>query len=92
MIESVRAAKAKGRAVTSELNPVSLLLANEWENIERVGPYALSTWTGDGQTCGVRASRTNSAAARSVAAIGRDAKTVKSPRDIRSALRRCSSS
>jgi dihydroorotase len=50
MIEIVRRAKAAGRAVTSELNPVSLLLANEWENIERVGPYALSTWTGEGQT------------------------------------------
>jgi dihydroorotase len=50
MIEVVRGAKAAGRAVTSELNPVSLLLANEWSNIERVGPYALSTWTGEGQT------------------------------------------
>jgi dihydroorotase len=50
MIAIVRAAKAAGRAVTSELNPVSLLLANEWSNIERVGPYALSTWTGEGQT------------------------------------------
>jgi dihydroorotase len=50
MIEVVRRAKAAGRAVTSELNPVSLLLANEWENVERVGPYALSTWTGEGQT------------------------------------------
>ncbi len=50
MIAIVRAAKAAGRAVTSELNPVSLLLANEWANIERVGPYALSTWTGEGQT------------------------------------------
>ena len=50
MIEIVRAAKAKGRAVTSRLNPVSLLLANDWANIERVGPYALSTWTGEGQT------------------------------------------
>jgi dihydroorotase len=50
MIEIVRAAKAKRRAVTSELNPVSLLLANDWAEIERVGPYALSTWTGEGQT------------------------------------------
>src|SRR3954470_7725881 len=45
MIDIVRRAKAAGRAVTSELNPVSLLLANEWSNIERLGPYALSTWT-----------------------------------------------
>jgi dihydroorotase (multifunctional complex type) len=50
MIEIVRRAKAAGQAVTSEINPVSILLANEWANIERVGPYALSTWTGEGQT------------------------------------------
>jgi dihydroorotase-like cyclic amidohydrolase len=50
MIEIVRRAKAAGQAITSEINPVSILLANDWENIERVGPYALSTWTGDGQT------------------------------------------
>jgi dihydroorotase len=50
MIEIVRRAKAGGRDVTSEINPVSLLLANDWESIERVGPYALSTWTGEGQT------------------------------------------
>jgi dihydroorotase len=50
MIELVRAAKVAGQAVTSELNPVSLLLANDWSNIERLGPYALSTWIGDGNT------------------------------------------
>jgi dihydroorotase len=50
MIEIVQRAKASGQAVTSEINPVSLLLANEWANIERVGPYALSTWTGAGET------------------------------------------
>lgn len=50
MIDIVHRAKAAGRAVTSEVNPVSLLLANEWENVERLGPYALSTWTGEGQT------------------------------------------
>ena len=36
--------------MTSEVNPVSILLANDWANIERLGPYALSTWTGEGQT------------------------------------------
>jgi dihydroorotase len=50
MIEIVRRAKDNGQAITSELNPVSLLLANDWHNIERLGPYALSTWTGDGET------------------------------------------
>ena len=50
MIDLVRAAKTRGQDVTSEINPVSILLANDWANIDRVGPYALSTWTGDGQT------------------------------------------
>jgi dihydroorotase (multifunctional complex type) len=50
MIDIVRRAKAAGLPVTSEINPVSLLLANDWANIERRGPYALSTWTGEGQT------------------------------------------
>jgi dihydroorotase-like cyclic amidohydrolase len=36
--------------VTSEINPVSILLANDWDEVERVGPFALSTWTGEGQT------------------------------------------
>ncbi len=50
MIEIVRTARRAGQDVTSELNPVSILLANEWSNVERVGPYALSTWTGPDQT------------------------------------------
>jgi dihydroorotase-like cyclic amidohydrolase len=50
MIDIVRRAKAAGQSVTSEINPVSILLANDWDEVERVGPYALSTWTGEGQT------------------------------------------
>jgi dihydroorotase len=50
MIDIVRRAKAGGQRLTCELNPVSLLLANDWANIERLGPYALSTWIGDGET------------------------------------------
>jgi dihydroorotase len=50
MIDIVRRAKARGQRLTSELNPVSLLLANDWANIERLGPYALSTWIGEGET------------------------------------------
>jgi dihydroorotase len=50
MIEIVQRAKARGQRLTSELNPVSLLLANDWANIERLGPYALSTWIGEGET------------------------------------------
>jgi dihydroorotase len=36
--------------VTAELNPVAVFLCNEWENVERLGPYALSTWTGPDAT------------------------------------------
>lgn len=53
MIDIVRRAKSAGQPLTSEINPVSILLANEWHEVERVGPYALSTWTGDGQTEGL---------------------------------------
>lgn len=50
MISLIREAKRRGLNVTSELNPVAVFLCNEWENIEKWGPYALSTWTGDGAT------------------------------------------
>jgi dihydroorotase len=50
MAAIVRAAKARGVDVTAELNPVAVFLCNEWENIERLGPYSLSTWTGPGAT------------------------------------------
>jgi dihydroorotase len=50
MVRLVREAKASGLHVTAELNPVAVFLCNEWENIERLGPYALSTWTGPDST------------------------------------------
>ncbi len=50
MADIVRAAKAAGQHVTAEVNPVCLLIANDWANIERLGPYALSTYIGDGQS------------------------------------------
>jgi len=40
--EMIRAAKAAGRPVTSEVNPWCLWLGNDWANIERLGSYALS--------------------------------------------------
>jgi dihydroorotase (multifunctional complex type) len=49
MIDVVQSARARGEQFTTEVNPVSLLLAHDWENIERVGPYALSTYIGDGE-------------------------------------------
>jgi dihydroorotase len=50
MAEIVRAAKAAGQRVTAEVNPVSLLLANDWATIKRLGPYVLSSYIGDGQS------------------------------------------
>jgi dihydroorotase len=46
-LELIRAAKAAGRAVTAELNPHSLFIAGSWDNIERLGPYALHMWVPD---------------------------------------------
>lgn len=46
-LELVRAAKAAGRAVTAEVNPHALFVANSWANIERLGPYALHMWVPD---------------------------------------------
>ena len=37
-----QAARAQGRPVTSEVNPWTLWLGNDWANVERLGSYALS--------------------------------------------------
>lgn len=42
VVEMLRAAKAAGQAVTAEVNPWCFWLGNDWENIERLGSYALS--------------------------------------------------
>ena len=44
MVDQIRAAKAQGRAVTSEINPWALFLGNDWDTVERLGSYALSFW------------------------------------------------
>lgn len=44
-VRMVRAAKELGRAVTAEANPYALFVTNDWDNIERLGPYALNVWT-----------------------------------------------
>ncbi|MFN7949716.1 MAG: dihydroorotase family protein [Blastocatellia bacterium] len=41
-VEMLRAAKNEGRPVSAEVNPWALWLGNRWENIERLGSYALS--------------------------------------------------
>jgi dihydroorotase len=42
VVEMLRAAKAAGRTVSSEVNPWCFWLDNDWANIERLGSYALS--------------------------------------------------
>jgi len=41
-VEMLRSAKAEGRPVSAEVNPWALWLGNDWNNIERLGSYALS--------------------------------------------------
>ncbi|WP_051325617.1 dihydroorotase [Glycomyces tenuis] len=43
-VELIAQAKARGQRVSAEVNPWALFLGNEWENIERLGSYALSYW------------------------------------------------
>jgi dihydroorotase len=42
VVEMLRAAKAAGQTVSSEVNPWCFWLDNDWANIERLGSYALS--------------------------------------------------
>lgn len=45
-IDAVRRAKARGLRITCEVNHWTLFLAR-WEDVERLGPYALSYWIPD---------------------------------------------
>lgn len=49
-LEVVRAAKRSKQAVTIETNPHMLFLCNDWDEIERLGPYALNLWNGPDTT------------------------------------------
>ena len=42
VVEMLRAAKAAGRPISSEVNPWCFWLGNDWANIEKWGSYALS--------------------------------------------------
>lgn len=53
-VELIRAAKAAGQAVTGEVNPASLYVNDNWENIERLGPMALGMWVPDAHAAAVR--------------------------------------
>lgn len=50
VVELVRAAKAAGSGVTTETNTHCVLLCDSWDDIERLGPYALSYWNGPDTT------------------------------------------
>ena len=43
-VKMVAQAKAEGRQVTAEANPFALFVTNDWNNIEKKGPYALGFW------------------------------------------------
>lgn len=47
MISLINWAKQQGQDVTSELNPHCVFLGSSWDNIERLGPYALGVWIPD---------------------------------------------
>ncbi len=50
VVEQLRRAKARGQAVTAELNPWALFLGNDWATIERLGSYALSYYVPEKNT------------------------------------------
>jgi len=50
VVEQIRAAKARGQAITAELNPWAVFLGNDWAAIERLGSYALSYWVPEENT------------------------------------------
>lgn len=43
-VDMIRRAKQRGQRVSAEINPWALFLGHRWENIERLGSYALSYW------------------------------------------------
>jgi dihydroorotase len=50
VIDQLRVAKARGQAVTAELNPWAVFLGNDWPTIERLGSYALSYYVPEKNT------------------------------------------
>lgn len=49
-VEVLRNAKRNRQAVTVETNPHMLFLCDDWNEIERLGPYALNLWNGPNTT------------------------------------------
>lgn len=50
VLDQLRRAKAAGQAVTAEINPWAVFLGNDWNNILRLGPYALSYYVPEENT------------------------------------------
>jgi dihydroorotase-like cyclic amidohydrolase len=50
VVEQLRDAKARGQAISAELNPWALMLGNSWANIEKWGSYALSYYVPEKNT------------------------------------------
>lgn len=49
-LEVLKQAKARKQRVTVETNPHMLFLCDDWNEIERLGPYALNLWNGPDTT------------------------------------------
>lgn len=49
-VEVIRAAKRNKQKVSAEINPHMIFLCNDWDEIERLGPYALNLWNGPDTT------------------------------------------
>ncbi len=49
-LQVLKAAKIAGQLVTAETNPQMLFLCNDWDTVERLGPYALNYWNGPDTT------------------------------------------
>ncbi len=50
VVDQLRVAKAAGQRVTAELNPWAVFLGNDWNNIVKWGPYALSYYVPEKNT------------------------------------------
>lgn len=49
-VDVIKAAKRKKQKVSAEINPHMVFLCNDWDEIERLGPYALNLWNGPDTT------------------------------------------
>jgi dihydroorotase len=50
VVDQIRSAKANGARVSAEMNTWAVFLGNDWDNIERLGSYALSYYVPEKNT------------------------------------------